>query len=114
MPVIPLSECDPHMSQYDHCQEPSWWSDGDGYRAYVTGYVRLKVYIPVDADRAERADGDEREARMLLEDMLDRMDTFGRLDDVTDTYDATDAEIVWEAERCGIGTARRSPTRSCP
>lgn len=60
--------------------------------------MRFKVCIPVDADRAERADGDGQGCRRLLEDMLDRMDTFGRLDDVMETYDATDAEIVWEAD----------------
>ena len=98
MPVIPLSECDPHMSQYDHCQEPSWWSDDGEPRAYVTGYVLLKVYIPVERSEAEWRARREHGADELLLDKVDMMDSFGDLDDVLDTYDVRDAEIIWEAD----------------
>lgn len=88
-------EWDPHISQYDHCQEPSWWSEGEP-EAYVAGTVVLRVRIPAGRSEAENMERFENGARTLLLDKLGTMGSFGDLDDVLDEYDAEDAEIVWE------------------
>lgn len=95
---MPVMEWDPHVSQYDHCQEPSWWSDDGEPVAYVKGTVLLTVRIPVGRFEAEHAERREDGARTLLLDKVGTMGTLGDLDDVLDTYDAADAEIIWEGE----------------
>ena len=73
----------------------------------MVGTVTFRVEVSVDADEADRAEGDAEAVRRLLEDALDRMGTFGDLDWVMDTYDVGEAEVVWEAERWhGTGTTR--------
>ena len=91
-------EWDPHMSQYDHCQEPSWWSDDGEPRAYVRGTVLLKVSIPVEGSSAEWWARRPNGADELLLDKVGTMDSLGGLDDVLDEYDVKDARIVWEAD----------------